>query len=357
MERARMRMDRTLVRRRVSNPLWQRARICRAFDPHGYLAHTQVAVALAAAAFVGLLMVAERRADLARYALPALGTVWAVAALMAAVQAAASVVGDRRRGFFDLVLATPLSKREIVDGVLGAVWEHQRWSIVMPLYLTALFGGSGAAPTVLGAATIAAVGLLLCLALTIVAVSFSLAARTYAGALTATAAFVVVIQVAVPEVVATFGPAVAAATAMIGTVVGLIVYAARPGLASLCVVVSAAHALVLVAVWSVLYGSPAGFAKVQPPAAAPAALLTLPITAPTGDWAAPELLYGAAVAASILVGRWWLIQQFDRLAPRIPDGRAASGGEPRPTQSPERPMAGRWVPRLPGEAVPGRVAE
>src|SRR5262249_22171858 len=163
MERARMRMDGTFVRRRVLNPLWQRARICRAFDPRGYLARTQAAVALAAAAFVGLLVVVTRRAELARYALPALGTVWAVAAVMAAVQAAASVVGDRRRGFFDLVLATPLSGREILDGVLGAVWEHQRWSIVMPLYLTVLFGGNGQ-PSGLRPVSVPSVGLPPCVA-------------------------------------------------------------------------------------------------------------------------------------------------------------------------------------------------
>jgi hypothetical protein len=135
LERARLRMDGTLVRRRVANPLWQRARICRAFDRHGYLARTQVAVALAAASFVGLSVVAVRRADLVQYALPALGTAWAVAAMMAAVQAAASVVGDRRRGFFDLVVATPLSGRAIVDGVLCAVGEQQRWFVIVPLYL------------------------------------------------------------------------------------------------------------------------------------------------------------------------------------------------------------------------------
>jgi hypothetical protein len=174
----------------------------------------------------------------------------------------------------------------------------------------------------------------------VVGVSFSLAARTYAGALTATAAFVVVVQVAVPEVVATFGPAVAAAVAMIGTVGGLIAYGARPGLASLCVLVSAAHALVLVAVWAALYGSAAGFGTVQPPAAAPWAVLTLPITARIGDWAAPELLFGAAVAASILIGRWWIIRQFDRLAPRIPDGRAGSNRGPR-SPSRNRSLFGR----------------
>src|SRR4029453_11283563 len=102
------------------------------------------------------------------------------------------------------------------DGVLCPVGEHLRWFVVVPLYLITLFGGSGD-PSVLGAASITAVGLLLCLALMVVGVSFSLAARTYAGALTATAAFVVVVQVAVPEVVATFGPATAAAVALIGT--------------------------------------------------------------------------------------------------------------------------------------------
>jgi hypothetical protein len=191
----------------------------------------------------------------------------------------------------------------------------------------------------------------------VVGVAFSLAARTYAGALTATAAFVVVVQVAVPEVVATFGPAVAAAAAMIGIVVGLIAYGIRPGLVFLCVLVSAAHALALVAVWAALYRPPAGVATVQPPAAAPWVLLTLPITTRTGGWAAPELLYGAAVAASILVGRWWLIQQFDRLAPRIPDGRGGPERGPRPARPPGRPAAGRRAPRSPGGAVPGRVAE
>jgi hypothetical protein len=93
---------------------------------------------------------------------------------------------------------------------------------------------------------------------------------------------------------------------------------------------------VLLAVWAAIFRPPAGFATVQPPAAAPWALLTLPITARTGDWAAPELLFGSAVAASILVGRWWVIRQFDRLAPRIPDGRAGSGRAPRPALSPAR---------------------
>jgi hypothetical protein len=98
-------------------------------------------------------------------------------------------------------------------------------------------------------------------------------------------------------------------------------------------------------------------ATVQPPAAAPRALLTLPITARTGD-RAPELLYGAAVAASIVVGRWWIIQQFDRLAPRIPDARRLG---PRAAPGPTSGKAGgrRTCPAVAGGSVSrshGRVA-
>jgi hypothetical protein len=177
--------------------------------------------------------------------------------------------------------------------------------------------------------------------------------------LTATAAFIAVVQFAVPALVAAFGPAVVAGVTALGAVSGLVWYRVRPGLASMCHLFSAAHALVFVAVWAFLWGQPASGAMVRPPAAAPWAILTLPITAWIDDWAAPELVYGAALAASVLLGRRWVIRRFDDLAGRIPSRPSAPGQQPRPLRSPSRTAAGRPAPHSPrggGARSHGRVA-
>lgn len=49
---------------------------------------------------------------------------WIAAWLLTVILAANSLVGDRRRGFFELVLVSPLEPREIVAGTLLAVAQH-----------------------------------------------------------------------------------------------------------------------------------------------------------------------------------------------------------------------------------------
>jgi hypothetical protein len=66
-----------------------------------------------------------------------------------------------------------------------------------------LFGLSGH-PSFIGATIMVLVGTLLCALLMIVGLSFSLAARTRAGALTAMATFVAVIEFVVPALAAAF---------------------------------------------------------------------------------------------------------------------------------------------------------
>jgi len=339
LERIRLRQELPFLHRRVSNPLWQRARFCRVYDPRHYLSRTQSAVAVAIVVFIGLLIAAGRHAYLDQYALPSLATVWSILLLTTAVQAASSIIGDKRRGFFDLVLATPLSGRTIVDGVFGAIWEHVRWFFIVPIYFSFLFGLSGY-PSFIGFISMALVGTLLCILLITVGLSFSLAARTRAGALTAMAAFMAVIEFAVPALEAAFrSAALMVGLTILGSIGGLICYRLRPGLTSMCLLYSAVHSLFLVLVQAPFWSKASNGATVLPPATAPLEILALPVMDKNALWGQLAVLYSAALIASILLGRWWIIQRFDQLAERIPQGEKSRAELPALARSTTHPQA------------------
>ena len=183
-----------------------------------------------------------------------------------------------------------------------------------------LFGLSGH-PSFIGATIMALVGTLLCVLLMTVGLSFSLAARTRAGALTAMATFMVVIEFAVPALEAAFqSVALVAGMALLGAVGGLICYRVRPGLMSMCLLFSAVHSLFLVLVQASFWTKARNGATLLPPATAPFEILLLPIPAEITVWGLLELLYILALIASVLLGRWWIIQRFDQLAERMPTG-------------------------------------
>jgi ABC-type transport system involved in multi-copper enzyme maturation permease subunit len=320
LEKTRLKRESPSTGRRVSNPLWQRARWCRVYDPHHYVRLTQIAVAVTMLLFVRLLIRADRHAYLEGYATPSLATVWSILLLMTAVQAASSIIGDKKRGFFDLVLATPLSGRTIVDGVFGAIWEHVRWFYILPIYFNCLFSLSGY-HSFIGFISMALVGTLLCILLMTVGLSFSLAARTRAGALTAIATFIAVIECAVPALEAAFQSAAqVAGIAILGTIGGLIWYRLRPGLTSMCLLFSAAHSLFLVLAQASFWSGASNDAIILPPATAPLEILILPIMNEIAVWGLPVLLYTLALIVSVWLGRWWIIEHFDQLAERIPAG-------------------------------------
>jgi hypothetical protein len=68
-----------------------------------------------------------------------LGLAWGGVAVLAAAVAGASLAGDRGRGFLDLVLMTPLTGAEVIDGTFLAIWEHLRRAFYLPLALTVVF--------------------------------------------------------------------------------------------------------------------------------------------------------------------------------------------------------------------------
>jgi hypothetical protein len=124
----------------VPNPLWQRARLAPVYDRDGYLRRVQSLSWVAALVFF-LLFAGFVPRDLfdEEGAMAFLGITWGGVASLAGVVAASALVGDRRRGLLELILAAPIEPREFVDGSLRAVGEHIRRIFWLPLVLTAVF--------------------------------------------------------------------------------------------------------------------------------------------------------------------------------------------------------------------------
>ena len=66
---------------------------------------------------------------------------WLVVLLATAVVASRSLAADRRSGILDLVVASPLDQREIIDGTLLAVARHLRLGYLLATVLTMLVAG------------------------------------------------------------------------------------------------------------------------------------------------------------------------------------------------------------------------
>lgn len=73
---------------------------------------------------------------------------WIAAYLLTVILGATSIVGDRRRGFFELVLISPLEPREIVGGTMVAVAQHLLLVYGLAVALTVWFFLASAMPLV-----------------------------------------------------------------------------------------------------------------------------------------------------------------------------------------------------------------
>lgn len=121
----------------VHNPLWRRARLARIYDRDRYLLRIQIAgcVLVAGLALLMLLMLANNGNRFHIDAESVLGfliPIWIVVWLLTAIVAGSSLVGDRRRGFLDQVLVTPIGAGEVVLGTWLAVFEHLKVAYALP---------------------------------------------------------------------------------------------------------------------------------------------------------------------------------------------------------------------------------
>src|SRR5205807_1273885 len=117
----------------------------RVYDREGYIGRVQWLAWLAAFVFLVLTLAFHaRELKHAGASIPFLAIGWIVVLIMTVILAGSSLVGDRRRGFLDLVLMSPLTPREMIDGTLLTVWQHMRRLFWLIVVLSVFFGISGA---------------------------------------------------------------------------------------------------------------------------------------------------------------------------------------------------------------------
>jgi ABC-type transport system involved in multi-copper enzyme maturation permease subunit len=325
LERRRLR-DELWRRRPVSNPLWQRARRWRVYDPRGRLGFLQWAIWPVG---YGLFLLANMSSLSA--AVFFLGTAWLGIGLLAAILAATSVVSERRRGFFELILATTMSPRRIVNGFALALWHHLRRSYWLAWIVGVLFVVAGQPdPFQLICSSITAT--LFCGVILFLGLGCSLTARNMASAMVPTVAFPVFIF-ALPFL--TFLPVDQFEVVFCGAValcIPLLQAWARRRRSSLaigCLFLAVHIALVAPTYLLVWSGWPETYQESPMRTVTPVLLILDPIRQPAASWPTglPNPMtvyfcYWLSLAANILWARRWLINNFDRLLDR-PESRAS----------------------------------
>jgi hypothetical protein len=322
-------------RREVGNLFWQRARQVRVFDREGYVSWIQWAGWLAAALFFVILLFASNRQLLSNQdgALLFISPIFIGLLILIVLVAASSIVGDRRRGFFELVLITPVTTREIVDGTLLAIWHHLRPAVVLLVVLSAVFMFAGASHW-LGVIVGLISSLLFATLLACVGLGCSLAARTYIGALVPTFIYGVIIGLGLFFLVGFLeeasGPALWILAIGLLLLGGLGVYTrTNPALVGLFFLGSYLAIMSLATCWT---WSPHTRNEEFPVACVMPLYMSLrPLEGPPNSWFVglfPILavygFYWAGLVINILFVRWWLITNFDRLV-----GREVRRGKPR----------------------------
>jgi ABC-type transport system involved in multi-copper enzyme maturation permease subunit len=309
----------------ANNPFQQRARRARVYDREWIIGRIQWGGWAAAIGFF-LLIAACKERELRQDGVSVTfqGLTWFGIALLTAILAGTSLVGDRRRGFLEQVLVTPLTGQEVIDGTLLAIWEHMRRVALLPVVLGVLFCATGAS-TVIGTMCSFTTAALSCALLALCGVGCSLPAKTFSSAMTATFTFPILFIIVPPIYSIEFGSDHAVllwGSAILLLLLTLLWVRQRVNAALVCLYVLATHLALSCAATCWTYD---GMDESFPAAAMNPALWTGILLedslahiwpASAGPWGLAMVLYWLSLAGSFVWVRWWLIRNFDRLAGR-----------------------------------------
>jgi ABC-type transport system involved in multi-copper enzyme maturation permease subunit len=325
-ERRRVRAGRAFYLFKVRNPLWLRSRQTRVYDREGYMGRIQGLAWLAAFFFILLFLVFEGRALTERGAAVAFSApAWLAVAALTAIVSGTSLVGDRRRGFLDLILMTPLTPRQIIDGTLLSVWEHVRRTYWLPVVL-GLFFSLTTSCTLLGFACSIVTATLFGALLAVHGTACSLTAKTLPGALVPTFLFLLLVNIGPLFLVALFreeaGPVLWLLSALFLIVTWLWVRRSCSAAAVGCYFMAVHLALAsLIMCWTWT-----GRRDEYPIAAMNPAYMTIrPLDGdpyhpfpwfPGLQWFQPLGCYWFCLLVNFVWARRWLIRHFERLVER-----------------------------------------
>jgi len=322
----------------VRNPLWLRSRRARVYDREGHIERIMRLGWLVAALFLVMIFAFERRAFAEQgFGITFLIPVWVGIAALTATFSATSVVGDRRRGFLDLVLMTPLSPRVLIDGALLSIWQHLRPIVWLPVFLYVLFCITGSFYPLAAVSSALTAGLF-CLLIALFGLACSLAARTLAAALIPAFLFPLLMNIGTALMIGIFrsgnGPVLWSLTAVL-LIIGVVWLRRRISVASVGVFLVGVHLLLssLATVWTA--GRWTNHHEFPVLALHPGFLAIFfiaerPVQWPTEipEWEVVLLCYWSVLLVNIFWLRWWLIRNFERLVgtASVRRGLVANGG-------------------------------
>jgi hypothetical protein len=308
----------------VANPLWQRARRVRVYDRDGSVGRIQWAGAGLAYLALFLLVIFEPRSiDDDDVVVTFLGLAYVALAVCTVIFAGTSLVGDRRRGFLEQILVTPMTSREILDGTLLAVGQHLFRLVWLPALLGVFFVLTGALQPWNLAASLLTAFLILAL-FAVQGVGCSLLARTMPGALLPSLVFALVLTLGTLLLADLFRLRpdwMLPAGAILLLLAGHAWVRRRPTPASFTVLFTGLHLTIALAATIWTWEFPwreFPFATVNA-LYWPIALLMRDQGSrlPEGAWVGALICYWFALIVSTFLMRLWLIRNFDRLEGRI----------------------------------------
>jgi ABC-type transport system involved in multi-copper enzyme maturation permease subunit len=325
----------------VANPLWLRARLTHVYDRVGSIRRLQWLGWFIYVFALFMIWFYEPRSVLSDgYSIAFQAPTWVAILMVTALVSGHSLIGDRRRGFLEQVIVTPLTGAEIIDGTFLAVWEHLRRLLWLPAALAIFFTVPANVMQWLEVGTASPRDItpiegnllsfitasLFCALLIWQGIACSLAARTTPGAVVSTFVLPLVVIFVMPMTTLSFREDHAPALW-----IGIGIWFVITGIWALRKLNAASVGCFLTAVHLVLIALAEGWTYDRPqeqyPMAAmhPLFLIVAPLTTRgqgghedmwTRHWVSIMVCYCAALALNIALIRFWLIWQFDRLVER-----------------------------------------
>lgn len=182
----------------VHNPLWLRSRRAWVFDREQHLQRAQLGGWMLVIFALGVMFSLEPSFFKHREAsLLFVVWIWFGLVIIASLVAGISIINDRRKGFFEFVLVTPLEPWEVIQGTSLACWRHIKKLYLLVVIMMVFFTAIGAS-SITGALISVVMGTLAIMLGILHGIACSLAARSVAGALIASFTFPLVILILSP---------------------------------------------------------------------------------------------------------------------------------------------------------------
>ncbi len=311
----------------VTNPLWLRSRIAYVYDREKHIQRFQVAGCFLFAFCFGMIAYFEPRFISDREAaLVFVSWVWLGIGIFGCLVSGYSIAGDRRKGFFEFVLVTPLEPFEVLLGTFLATWRHIKISYILAIVATCIFVLFGKLTLINGLVSIL-IGTLYISLLILHGMLFSLMSRSVAMGLMAAFAFALIILMVVPMMGSMFRTETVnylRTLALITVPVGSILLLLRKNLFTVTTFMVSLHIGLTVLATSWIFQS-MEYQGERPLLAINGGVQTLmpldcspysPRQQDGGLWITGQVMYILAVLVNIAFLLWWVCRHYDELTGR-----------------------------------------